>query len=196
VTADGPATPDAAGPGQEVVARTPVRRYPVPVCEPPVLGQPGAVTSILAHVGAGQGVLALELPRDQRARRLAGEDPFSGPQPASTGELPAAAPWASRYLIVLHEVLAGQRPPQQLLRWTAPDVYTGVQRSTALAARARQRTGAPRRPPVVQRVLVCAPGDGIAEVTAVMRTGGRVRANALRMEGWDRRWRVTAIELG
>jgi len=170
-----------------------LRRFPFPVAGPPLLGSPGEVTSVVGLVGQGQGVLPLELPVRGRD---GGEVPFAGPQPTGSADLPDATTWSRRYLLVLLEVLAGQRPPQQLLRWCAPDVYVGVQRRAQLAARVRQRTGAPHRAPVVQSVRACVPADGVVEVSAVVRDGARVRASALRLEGWDRRWRVTVLEMG
>lgn len=180
-------------PGERTAARPRLRRFPFPLAGPPLLGSPGEVTSIVGHVGEGQGVLPLELPARGRG---SGEVAFAGPQPTGSADLPDAAAWSRRYLLVLLDVLAGQRPPQQLLRWCAPDVYVGVQRRAQLAARVRQRTGAAHRAPVVQSVHACVPADGVVEVAAVVRDGSRVRASALRLEGWDRRWRVTVLEMG
>ena len=51
-------------------------------------------------------------------------------------------------------------------------------------------------PLVVGPVRVCEPVDGVAEVTAVARRGGRAHAVAARLEGIDGRWRCTALQVG
>ena len=48
----------------------------------------------------------------------------------------------------------------------------------------------------VRAVLTCLPCNGVCEASAVVIDRGRVRALALRMEGLDGRWRVTALEIG
>jgi Family of unknown function (DUF6459) len=48
----------------------------------------------------------------------------------------------------------------------------------------------------VQSVHGCSPRDGVAEATVVVNDGARIRAVAVRLEGWDGRWRVTALQLG
>jgi hypothetical protein len=45
-------------------------------------------------------------------------------------------------------------------------------------------------------VRICQPTDGVAEVSATVRSGARARAIAFRMEGVDGRWRVTALDIG
>jgi hypothetical protein len=106
------------------------------------------------------------------------------------------------------EVLAGERPVTQLVRWTSAGVYAQVQRRSSLAARtrlqgrdARPGTGgqvAPRTTgrPLVRSVHVSAPADGVAEVCAVVLRAGRAHAVALRLEGLAGRWQCTALEVG
>lgn len=164
-------------------------RVPLPYGLPPYLHEQedvfGPEGPVLNHISPDQGVLELVL-----------VDPRSLP-PA---ELPEVTAWTRRYLVVLLEVLTGQRPTQQLLRWSAADIYAGVQRRAGLQARLRARTGRTVRPARVVSLRVSFPCDGVAEVGAVLRESDRVRAVALRVERCtDRsgeRWRVTALELG
>ena len=90
------------------------------------------------------------------------------------------------------EVLAGDRPASQLVRWTAEDVYDGVRR------RARTRRPQGGQPPraAVRSVRVCEPADGVVEACAVVRRGNRYHAVALRLQGLDGRWQCTALQLG
>ena len=108
---------------------------------------------------------------------------------------------------VLLEVMAGVRPPAQLLRCTARDVMETVQRRHALA----QRGGGKPARATVRSVHVSLPVATAAEVVAVIAEGPRVRALALRLEPrtQPRRafpaaaagdealtgWRITALDL-
>ena len=115
-----------------------------------------------------------------------------GPRPTSTYELPDPEAWARRMVQAVLEALSGVRPVAQLVRWTSLDVYAGLQRRSALAA-ARPLPG---RRAVVRSVRICQPADGVVEACAVVVARGRVQAVALRLEGLDGRWRMTALELG
>jgi Family of unknown function (DUF6459) len=99
--------------------------------------------------------------------------------------------WALRFTQVALEVVAGLRPPGQLVRLTSEEVQAGLQRRHALALRA---DAVPRRFRV-RSVHVSTPLDGIAEVAAVVGEGGRYRAVAFRMEGHGERWEVTALDM-
>jgi hypothetical protein len=44
--------------------------------------------------------------------------------------------------------------------------------------------------------MVCEPADGVAEVSAVFRCSHRVGAMAMRLQGVDGRWRITALQMG
>ncbi len=115
-----------------------------------------------------------------------------GPQPTSTSQLPDPLAWAGRMVQAVIEALGGVRPVAQLVRWTSADVYAGLQRRAALAA---ARPG-PGRRAMVRSVRICQPADGVVEACAVVVSRGRVQAVALRLEGLDGRWRMTALELG
>lgn len=164
-------------------------RVPLPYGLPPHVDERedafGPEGPVLTHISPGQGVLELALV-DPRLRPPA--------------ELPEVTAWTRRYLVVLLEVLTGQRPTQQLLRWSAADIYAGVQRRATLQARLRARTGRTVRPARVSSLRVSFPRDGVAEIGGVLRDSDRVRAVALRVERCtDRsgqRWRVTALEIG
>jgi hypothetical protein len=91
------------------------------------------------------------------------------------------------------EVLAGARPAGQLSEVATLDVLRLLARGAGrLGARS---SGLPQRP-IVKSVRVSEPCDGIIEACAVINTGDRIRALALRLEGIDGRWRCTAMRLG
>jgi hypothetical protein len=180
--------------GRAPAARRPsaarLRYLPLPDTEPPVergdLHEP---------VGAclGQGVLALLGEEEDE------DEALFGPQPTPSRDLPDPAGWGRRITQLIVEVAAGHRPAAQLVRWTSDHVYRQVrEQARPVPAPARSRTlgrGEGERP-VVGGVRVSEPGDGVAEVAAVVHRRHRVQAVALRLEGRDGRWVVTALQCG
>ncbi len=107
--------------------------------------------------------------------------------------------WATRFAQAVVEVVAGHRPPGQLVRWTSRTVYRDLERRTRLAQRAA--TAASGMPvqrstlrPQVRSVHVCRVGAGVAEVSVHVRHGRRSRALAVRLEAVQGRWTCTAME--
>jgi Family of unknown function (DUF6459) len=131
------------------------------------------------------------LPFDPWPGRLSVKLPWAAPRPTSRGELPDPAVWARRLLVALLEARAGRRPVQQLAHHLSPSVQTGL--TAELAHRA---TAVARRPAAVKSIRVCEPADGVAEVSAVIQAGARVRAIALRLEGLDGRWLCVRLQTG
>jgi hypothetical protein len=181
----------------------PLRRLPVPQCEPPYdderPGEPTPAPSAGAHGPAVQGALALsfvlpsglpatpEVPPDLRL--VPPPDDDFGPRPTARAALPEPRRWGARLVQAVVEVLAGERPVAQLLRWTTDDVYAQL-----VGDRRPPRTSVSRA--VVRSIHVCEPVDGVAEVAATVRQGPRTVAVALRLEGLDGRWLATALVVG
>ena len=111
--------------------------------------------------------------------------------------LPDAQAWATRLVQALAEVLAGDRPIAQLVRWTDAVVFTDLNRrvrvlgltTTATARGSKERSA-------VRSVRVFTPATEVAEVAAHVRYGERSRAMALRLEVHRGRWVCTALEVG
>jgi hypothetical protein len=190
MTAVLPETPDSG--------RSLLRALPIPDTEP----RPDREPYLVARVGSAASGDAAPPRMRQRTLALALvttpdepsiELPFDhfGPRPTSSGELPDPDAWTRRMVQAVIEVLTGVRPLAQLLRWTSPDVYAGLQRRGA--ATVRPVSG---RRAVVRSVRLCEPADGVVEACAVVIGNGRARAVALRLEGLDGRWRMTALEIG
>ncbi|WP_226345191.1 Rv3235 family protein [Agilicoccus flavus] len=185
----------------------------LPVCDPAPIraaaipdswhgssGRRGADLRVDRDAGARgvdprQGVLALVrevAPADPRPRRRTVPDDF-GPVPTSTAELPSARDWAAWLTPALLQVACGARPAPQIMRHVSRDVYDSLVRRHSRAVRTRI---AARRPVRIRAVLVSHPVDGVAEVSVVVDDAARTRALALRCEGLDGRWTVTALEIG
>lgn len=143
-------------------------------------------------VATTQGTLALDLlPRhdppppgavvafDSRARRSADE-------------------WARRFAQAVVEIVGGDRPVSQLLRWTERTVYADLQRRALLVARAGgHQPGQARVQPTRPRVLSVHTGfvtEDVVEASAHVKYGERSRALASRFELRGGRWLCTALE--
>jgi len=110
--------------------------------------------------------------------------------------LPDPRLWSARLAQALVEVLAGDRPLQQLVRWTSDDVYRKVERRLRILARGdgAERLGNVRA--AIRSVHLCEPRCGVAEASMLVQEGARSRAIAIRLEGVDGRWQCTALEFG
>ncbi len=139
---------------------------------------------------AVQGALALDL----RSTEPHG-DPQPEPRLAGVADADVAA-WAARFAQAVVEAAAGHRPLTQLLRWTSPAVYAGLEQRLELLSQAtvlhRRRTIRPQ----VRTVHVCRPSAGSAEVSVHVRYGERSRALAARLDHRGGRWLCTALVIG
>ena len=132
-------------------------------------------------------------------------EPGQPPLPAPPRPIPVVAPptWeteeteraarlaAVRVLRLALEVLDGRRPATQLAAHLEPRAVR-YWRAALPASR-------PALPSRLLRLVLCVPAAGVAEVAAVCRIGGRVRALATRFEQVEAeptRWRCTVIRLG
>ena len=121
------------------------------------------------------------------------------PMPAPGSTPPALAPrdWAGRFVQAVVEVVAGDRPLQQLVRWTNERVYADLSRRVRVlglttSAAARHRTERSH----VRSVHIYQPRPDAAEVAAHIRHGARSRAVAARLEARRGRWTCTDLKLG
>jgi hypothetical protein len=105
--------------------------------------------------------------------------------------------WAARFAQAAVEVVGGDRPVTQLLRWTTARVYDDLDRRVRLLARTapaptRRRTIRPQ----VRSVHVFQPRPDCAEVSVHVQHGHRSRALAARLERRRGRWTCVALQLG
>jgi hypothetical protein len=153
-----------------------------------------------APVASVQGTLALDLqPRhDPPEPTVAGcrvtADVISIDVPVRRG----VEQWARRYAQAAVEIVGGDRPVTQLLRWSSREVYLDLERRAQLVARAGgHRAGQGRVQPVRAKVLgvhSCFLTAEVVEVSAHVRYGERSRALAARFERRNQRWCCTALE--
>ncbi|MXG89615.1 Rv3235 family protein [Nocardioides flavescens] len=155
-----------------------------------------------------QGALALDLGRRDRPlpRPLAdviGIDTHVDTQVDAATRRGLDA-WVQRFVQATVEVVGGDRPVTQLLRWSTSEVYADLQRRAQLVARAGghdagQERVQPVRPHVAS-VRTSFVGPRVVEASARVRYGERSRALALRFErrvsrrDGARHWVCVAVE--
>ncbi|MBD8205459.1 3-hydroxyacyl-CoA dehydrogenase [Microbacterium sp. CFBP 8790] len=124
-------------------------------------------------------------------------DDFFSPQKTSADALPPPETFIRNIVRGVLEVLAGVREVEQLARWLSEEVYRSLSVRANLAARARsaRRVAALRDVHEIRNVHLSQPADGVVEATVTAAARARTRAIALRLEGLDGRWRVTALAL-
>ena len=109
-------------------------------------------------------------------------------------ELPPPRVFGARLVQHLTEATSGERPLAQLAPYLSRTVYHRLERHFATTVRGAGASGPDNRANV-RSVHVCEPTDGVAELAAVVRRGGRMAAIALRLEGVDGRWQCTALQM-
>ncbi|OUE27169.1 Rv3235 family protein [Clavibacter michiganensis] len=124
-------------------------------------------------------------------------DDFFGRQPCSSRDLPPSGPLLENLTRCVIEILAGARELDQIARWVSDDVYRHLLKRVVLSARARRTKGQSVTRPVftIGTVTSFSPRDGVIEAVIVVHGRARARAVAIRLEGLDRRWRATAINV-
>lgn len=106
--------------------------------------------------------------------------------------------WVGRFGQAAVEIVGGDRPTTQLLRWTTKEVYAELERRALLVGRAGQHhPGQGRVQPVRPKVVSVHSffiTPRIVETSIHVRYGARSRALAARFEGQQARWICTALE--
>ena len=154
-----------------------------------------------APLASVQGTLALDLQPRQDPPELAGHleprpcaDVISIEAPRRRG----LEQWARRYTQAAVEIVGGDRPVTQLLRWSSREVYLDLERRAQLVARAgRHQAGQGRVQPVRPKVLgvhTCFLARDVVEVSAHVRYGERSRALPPGSRSVQQRWCCVALE--
>jgi hypothetical protein len=106
--------------------------------------------------------------------------------------------FSGRIVQAVVEIVGGDRPVSQVLRWTTSEVYQDLGRRALLVARAVGRSpgqgGIQGTRPQVVGLRSCFVTERIVEVSAHVRYGRRSRAVAARFERRRDRWVCSALE--
>jgi hypothetical protein len=187
MTASRPAPTTTATEDGAATSRLHLRLVPTP--QPPLLPPDRPVQLTLPGVAVPRPVHRPG-PRP-RQDRTSHPDADFGPAWSRRADLPPAAAAGRSVLLLALEVFADRRPVTQLRPVTTPRLFAVLS-----AGRRPAWCAGGSAPLVLGRVHVCEPVDGVAEISAVARRGGRAHAVAARLEGIDGRWRCTALQVG
>ncbi|NPC95939.1 Rv3235 family protein [Nocardioides sp. zg-DK7169] len=160
-----------------------------------------------APVGSMQGTLALDLvPHSEPPAVAAAHHTPPGAEviPIDLRWRREVEQWSHRFAQAAVEIVGGDRPATQLLRWTTRSVYADLERRALLVARAGgHEPGTARVQPVRPRVLsvhACFVERTVVEAGIHVRYGERSRAVAARFElrrprhEAGARWLCTALD--
>ncbi len=150
-------------------------------------------------VASTQGTLALALlPRTEPPPTAGRPRPGATVVPIDRRLRHTIEEWTRRFVQAAVEIVGGDRPASQLVRWTSPEVYSDLRRRALLIARAGgHQPGLARVQPVrprVHSVHTCFLDSETVEVGVHVRYGERSRALAARFERIDQRWICTALD--
>lgn len=155
-------------------------------------------------VADAQGVLPLALaPRHAvpEVGRLASSRPGADVVAIDRRRRSEMEVWTARFMQAAVEIVGGDRPVSQLLRWTDEHVYGQLQRRADYVARAAgRRSGTARATarPKVATVHACFVEQWVVEAAARVQYGERSRALAARFERAEDhggpRWVCTALD--
>ncbi|WP_018505457.1 Rv3235 family protein [Parafrankia discariae] len=197
-----PGQPAGRAPGADRSAGARYSRVAAPTATSaaPPTATSAAVSAVAGPVnraerGAARHLLpdqrTLPWPRPTRTTRAPVRQPADGPvavTPPGPGPSPDPRRTAAVVVRVIIEVLSGARPAAHLAPWSTAALQSDFERTASSLAT--------RQPSQVRSVRVSEPLPGVAEVSAVVSRGARVRALALRMEHAAGRWQVTTLQLG
>jgi hypothetical protein len=189
-------TPDPpAGPGALPSAElSRLRLVPVPAGWPPYDCETHGAACPVAHAAANPHVSS-QAPGPAEPPGLA-----APPANSVAGAVGQAAAWPRQFAQVIVEILAGSRPPRQIVPWTTDRVRAQIDLlSQVLASDQRPR---------IRRIMESRPAARVVEMTVVVSFGPRSRALAMRFEHMPARrpvpglptrparWLCTEIETG
>lgn len=145
----------------------------------------------LAAEGATVAAYDRPLPFDRPRRHLALQPPAHSVLRAA---VPDPVPWGRRLLVGVIETAAGRRPLNQLTALLTPSVANGLRSEFELAA----RLGSPHwtHCASLRSMRSSEPAANVAELSATVRAGDRVRAIAMRLEVRHGRWCCTRLMFG
>ncbi|WUJ75424.1 Rv3235 family protein [Kribbella soli] len=173
--------------------------------------RPSSIAALTTHQPQARKLAAVPAADKQAAGHPDGAQPPHTTNPAHPSQVgrpgegtragevgvPGARVWGGRLAQAVAEVLAGDRPISQLVRFTDDEVFMELNRRVRLLGlNTTATTRGAKEKSAVQSVRVFMPEPFIAEVAAHVRRGDRSRAIALRMEIRRNRWVCTALEIG
>lgn len=103
--------------------------------------------------------------------------------------LPEPKAWTKQLVTGIAEVLIGERPIFQLMRWVSFEVYLEIDKNMKL----RDNTSKQRVRPLIRSVHIDQTSENVIQAIAVIQKGNRGRGMGIRLEAEIDRWRCTEL---
>jgi len=122
-------------------------------------------------------------------------DEYFGVQISTDAELGDPKPVLAFLAQAVIETLAGIRDVEQSARWLSDSVYQQLRQRAMQANRARAEQHARILRPnlVIGKITTFSPRQGVLEGVVIVHNQGRARAVAIRLEGYNGRWRAKSL---
>jgi len=122
-------------------------------------------------------------------------DGFFGIESVKKSELGDPKPVLAFLAQSVIETLAGVRDVDQSARWLSDSVYQQLRQRSLASKRSRLDKNQPAMRPnlVIGKISTFSPRDGVVEGVVVVHNRDRARAVAIRLEGYNGRWRAKSV---
>ena len=122
-------------------------------------------------------------------------DEYFGTQFLSTEDLGDPKPILAFLAQSVIETLAGIRDIEQCARWLSDGVYQQLRQKTLASNRSRANAQEKSLRPnlAIGKISSFSPRDGVVEGVVIVHNRGRARAVAIRLEGYNGRWRAKSV---
>jgi len=93
------------------------------------------------------------------------------------------------------ETLAGIRDIEQCARWLTDGVYQQLRQKSSASSRSRAESTVRQLRPnlAIGRISTFSPRPGVVEGVVIVHNRGRAKAVAIRLEGYNGRWRARSL---
>jgi hypothetical protein len=131
----------------------------------------------------------------RKASKPLDSDDYFGIEFVNSDELGDPRPILAFLAQSVIETLAGIRDIEQCARWLSDGVYQQLRQKSLASSRFRAESSVKAMRPnlVVGKISVFSPRPGVIEGVVIVHNIGRARAVAIRLEGYNGRWRARSV---
>ena len=131
----------------------------------------------------------------RKASKPLDSDDYFGIEFVNSDELGDPRPILAFLAQSVIETLAGIRDIEQCARWLSDGVYQQLRQKSLASSRSRAESSVKALRPnlVVGKISVFSPRPGVIEGVVIVHNIGRARAVAIRLEGYNGRWRARSV---
>jgi hypothetical protein len=131
----------------------------------------------------------------RKASKPLDSDDYFGIEFVNSDELGDPRPVLAFLAQSVIETLAGIRDIEQCARWLSDGVYQQLRQKSLASSRSRAESSVKAMRPnlVVGKISVFIPRPGVIEGVVIVHNIGRARAVAIRLEGYNNRWRAKSV---